>query len=125
VIVPLFGFANAGITLGQDGLQAALSPLPLAVAAGLFIGKQLGVLGALTLTERTGFAQRPAGTTLVQLWGIAALCGIGFTMSLFIANLAFPASPDLVDRAKLGIMAGSLLSALLGFVLLRRARAGS
>ena len=119
LIVPLFGFANAGVHLGGEGLAAALAPLPLAVAAGLFVGKQAGVLGALALARATGFAKLPAGATWLQLWGLAALCGIGFTMSLFIATLAFPAAPELVDAAKLGILGGSALSAVLGYALLR------
>jgi len=119
LIVPLFGFANAGVHLGGEGLAAALAPLPLAVGAGLFVGKQAGVLGALALARATGFAKLPAGATWLQLWGLAALCGIGFTMSLFIATLAFPAAPELVDAAKLGILGGSALSAVLGYALLR------
>ena len=122
LIVPLFGFANAGVAIAADATDALLAPLPLGIAAGLFIGKQAGVLGAIVLAERTGFARRPAGASLLQLWGIAALCGIGFTMSLFIATLAFPGRPELVDAAKLGILGGSLLSALLGFGLLRLSR---
>jgi NhaA family Na+:H+ antiporter len=119
LIVPLFGFANAGVHLGGEGLAAALAPLPLAVGGGLFVGKQAGVLGALALARATGFAKLPAGATWLQLWGLAALCGIGFTMSLFIATLAFPAAPELVDAAKLGILGGSALSAVLGYALLR------
>ena len=119
LIVPLFGFANAGVHLGGEGLAAALAPLPLAVGAGLFVGKQAGVLGALALARATGFAKLPAGATWLQLWGLGALCGIGFTMSLFIATLAFPAAPELVDAAKLGILGGSALSAVLGYALLR------
>lgn len=117
LIVPLFGLANAGVELGGD--VHLLAPLPLAVALGLFLGKQVGILGAILGAEKLGLARRPAGTSTLQLWGLAALCGIGFTMSLFIAALAFPASPDLVDEAKLGVLAGSALSGLLGFALLR------
>jgi len=119
MIVPVFGFANAGVVLIGSSWSALLAPLPLAVGAGLFIGKQIGILGAIALAEWTGFAHRPAGTSWRQLWGLAALCGIGFTMSLFISALAFPNAPHLVDEAKLGILVGSLLSALLGFGLLR------
>lgn len=119
LIVPVFGLANAGVSFSAGGLSAALAPLPLAVAAGLFLGKQAGVLGAILLAECTGFAARPAGATWPQLWGLAGLCGIGFTMSLFITTLAFPAAPDLVDAAKLGIVAGSSLSAVVGYALLR------
>ena len=118
LIVPLFGFANAGVSLAGNA-GALLSGLPLGVAAGLFIGKQAGVFGAIWAAERLGLASRPAGATWGQLWGTALLCGIGFTMSLFIGALAFPASPTLVDEAKLGVMIGSLASALAGFAVLR------
>ena len=120
LIVPLFGFANAGVALTSANGHAP-SPLPLAVGAGLVVGKQIGVLGAIFLAERTGFAPRPAGTSWLQVWGVALLCGIGFTMSLFIAGLAFPEDATLVDQAKIGILGGSLLSALLGFAVLRTA----
>ncbi len=117
LIVPLFGLANAGVALaGSPNLT-----LPLAVGLGLFLGKQLGIFGAIFLADRSGFAPRPAGASWVQLWGLSVLCGIGFTMSLFIGSLAFPAAPALVEQAKLGVMAGSLASALAGFALLRLA----
>ena len=119
VIVPLFGFANAGVQLTGGESGGLFAPVSLAVGAGLFVGKQAGVLGAIALAERTGFAPRPAGASWLQLWGIGALCGIGFTMSLFIAALAFPHAPGLAEDAKLGIVAGSALSALLGYGLLR------
>ena len=124
LIVPLFGFANAGVSLAGPGLEnggvaGLLAPLPLAIAAGLFIGKQAGIFGAVLLAERTGFAQPPEGASRLHLWGLALLCGIGFTMSLFIGALAFPAHPLLVEEAKLGVLAGSLASALLGFAVLR------
>jgi Na+:H+ antiporter, NhaA family len=121
VIVPLFGFANAGTSLTAIGPGGLLAPLPLAIAAGLFAGKQAGILGAIFAAEKLGFARRPAGTSWAQLWGMAMLCGIGFTMSLFIAALAFPAQPELVEQAKLGVLAGSLASALLGYTVLRLA----
>jgi NhaA family Na+:H+ antiporter len=122
VIVPLFGFANAGVSLGGGAGPGGTAALPLGVAAGLFLGKPLGVFGAIVLAERTGFAQRPHGASTRQLWGLATLCGIGFTMSLFIGALAFPGQPALIDQAKLGVLAGSLASAVLGFVVLRFAR---
>lgn len=121
VVVPLFGLANAGVSLGGGGISALLAPLPLAIAGGLFLGKQTGVLGAILLCERTGLAPRPHGATLMHLWGVALLCGIGFTMSLFVTALAFPTAPELVEQAKLGILAGSLLSALAGAAVLRLA----
>lgn len=119
LVVPLFGFANAGVSLAGVGLAGIFAPLPLAIAAGLFIGKQAGILGAIALSRATGFAAPPVGATWAQLWGISVLCGIGFTMSLFIAALAFPAHPEFAEAAKLGILAGSLLSALLGYLILR------
>ena len=119
VVVPLFGFANAGVELSGRELAA---PLTLAIALGLLLGKQAGILGAIFAADRSGFAARPAGASWVQLWGVAVLCGIGFTMSLFIAALAFPQAPELVEEAKLGVLAGSLGSALLGFAILRFAR---
>lgn len=121
LIVPLFGFANAGVALSDIGAQGLLAPLPLGIAAGLFLGKQAGIFGTIFLAERTGFAIRPFGASWLQIWGVAALCGIGFTMSLFIGALAFPAHPLLVEEAKLGVLAGSLASALLGFAILRLA----
>ncbi len=116
-IVPLFGLANAGVVLGDIG--ALFAPLPLAIALGLVIGKQAGIFASLTIAEKLGIARRPDGASLLQLWGIALLCGIGFTMSLFIAGLAFPGDPALVEEAKLGVLAGSLVSALMGFAVLR------
>ena len=118
-IVPLFGFANAGVVLGGATLA---SPLPLAVAAGLVIGKQAGIFGAVLLADRIGFAPRPEGASWTQIWGTAILCGVGFTMSLFIGALAFPHAPALVEQAKLGVLGGSLVSALLGYAVLRLAR---
>ncbi|RST29615.1 Na+/H+ antiporter NhaA [Sphingomonas ginkgonis] len=109
-IVPLFGFASAGVALGSSG--ALLAPLTLAVALGLFLGKQLGVYGAVRLFGR------PEGVSWPQLYGGALLCGIGFTMSLFIGALAF-VDPVLVEQAKLGTLVGSLLSGGCGYAVLR------
>ena len=121
LIVPLFGFANAGVPLEGVGLQRLLAPLPLGIAAGLFLGKPLGIFGAVWLTVRLGFATRLRGATWLQVWGVAMLCGIGFTMSLFIGALAFPGDPERIEEAKLGILAGSFLSAIGGYVVLRLA----
>ena len=123
LIVPLFGFANAGVALAGIGLAGLLSPLPLAIACGLVIGKQAGIFAAIRVADRIGFARRPAGASWAQIWGVAILCGIGFTMSLFIAALAFPDYPLLVEEAKLGILGGSLISAVLGYAVLRLAPA--
>jgi NhaA family Na+:H+ antiporter len=124
-IVPLFGFANAGVALTGLSLSDLAAPLPLGVALGLLLGKQLGILGAIWAAVRCGYAQAPAGASWRQLWGMALLCGIGFTMSLFIAQLGFAASPALVEEAKLGVLLGSLLSALAGYGVLRTAPATS
>jgi len=119
LIVPLFGFANAGVALAGIGFSGLVDPLPLGIAAGLFIGKQLGIFASILAAEKVGFAERPDGAGWIQIWGISVLCGIGFTMSLFIGALAFPSHPHLVEEAKLGVLLGSLLSALLGFAVLR------
>jgi NhaA family Na+:H+ antiporter len=119
LVVPLFGFANAGVALGALGLAAFADPLPLAVGAGLVVGKQLGIFASVAIADRIGFARRPAGGSWGQLWGTSILCGIGFTMSLFISALAFPHHPLLVEEAKLGILAGSAISAVLGYLVLR------
>lgn len=118
-IVPIFGFANAGISFDGFGFSTLLQPLPLGIAAGLFVGKQAGIFSSIWVAVRLGIAQRPRGSTWLQVYGLAALCGIGFTMSLFIGMLAFASSPILVEEAKLGVMAGSLLSGVLGFLVLR------
>lgn len=115
VIVPLFGLANAGVALGAGDL---IAPLPLGIGLGLFAGKQIGILLAVLGCERLGIASRPAGAGILHLWGLALLCGIGFTMSLFIGGLAFANAPHLVEEAKLGVLGGSLISALAGAALL-------
>lgn len=120
-VVPLFGFSSAGVEM-SGGLGAISQPLPLAVLAGLFVGKQVGVFGAIWFAEKIGIAARPSGTGWRHIYGAALLCGIGFTMSLFIGALAFPASPQMVDAAKVGILAGSLLSAVAGYLVLRFSR---
>jgi NhaA family Na+:H+ antiporter len=121
LIVPLFGFANAGVSLGGTGLAQLFAPLPLGVAAGLFFGKQLGIFGAVVICVKLKIAVRPAGATWLQTYAVCVLCGIGFTMSLFIGALAFHQTPVLVEEAKLGVLLGSLLSAIVGFAILRAA----
>ena len=120
-IVPLFGFANAGVSFAGLSPAILLAPLPLAILAGLFAGKQIGIFASIWLSVRLRIAARPASWT--QLYGMSLLAGIGFTMSLFIGGLAFPAQPELVDQVKIGVLAGSLLSALAGFAVLRLAGA--
>jgi NhaA family Na+:H+ antiporter len=119
-VVPLFGLASAGVAL-SGGVNMLAQPLPLAVLLGLFAGKQLGIFGAIWLAVKSGMAPQPACTSWRQIYGAAILCGIGFTMSLFIGALAFPLHPDLSDQAKIGTLCGSLLSALAGYAMLRTA----
>jgi Na+:H+ antiporter, NhaA family len=120
-ILPVFGFANAGVAFGAAPLW---TPLPLAVAAGLFVGKQIGVFGAIRASAALGFAERPEGASWAQLYGVALLAGIGFTMSLFIGALAFR-DPVLVEEVKIGVLAGSALSAVAGFAVLRLSSSSS
>jgi NhaA family Na+:H+ antiporter len=121
LIVPIFGLVSAGVHL-TGGMTVLTDPVPLAVLLGLFLGKQIGIFGAVALSVRTGIASKPEGASWIQLYGAAILCGIGFTMSLFIGALAFPGDHLRVDEAKLGTLAGSLLSAIAGYAVLRLAR---
>jgi Na+:H+ antiporter, NhaA family len=114
-IVPLFGLASAGVVIG--GLDSLLSPVPLGIAIGLLIGKQVGVFGAIWLAHVTGFARKPAQLTWGHIYAAGLLCGIGFTMSLFIGELAF-ADAALVDSAKIGTLSGSLLAIVAAFMVL-------
>lgn len=118
-IMPVFALANAGVALG--GEIELTSPVTLGVILGLLLGKQLGILVFSWLSVRLGIAALPGGASWRQMWGLSLLCGIGFTMSLFIASLAF-ADPALLDNAKVGILAGSLLSGLLGAAVLIKSR---
>jgi Na+:H+ antiporter, NhaA family len=121
-IVPLFGFANAGVSLEGVGVEKLLSPLPLGIALGLFLGKQFGIFGSVWLAVKLGLASRPKDANWTQVYGVALLCGIGFTMSLFIGGLAFY-DPALGDAVKIGVLMGSVASALCGYALLRMAAA--
>jgi Na+:H+ antiporter, NhaA family len=121
-IVPLFGFANAGVALG--GGVSAVATLPLAITLGLFIGKQVGVFGSVWVAVKLKVASRPSGVSWAQVYGTALLCGIGFTMSLFIGGLAFPEAPQ-ADAVKIGVLMGSLLSAAAGVLVLRLAKSGT
>ena len=117
LVLPVFGLVNAGLRLDTLPSGAATDPLALGTALGLLLGKQLGVFGAVTAAARLGWARLPAGVTMLQLYGAAILCGIGFTMSLFIGELAFRGSPR-GDEVKLAVFAGSLASAALGLLVL-------
>ena len=120
-VLPLFGFANAGISFAGLGADAWLASTTLGVGLGLAVGKLVGVFGTSWLAIRMGWAEMPRHASTVQLLGTALLCGIGFTMSLFIGMLAFPTHPELQDEAKLGILAGSVVAGLAGWLVLRTA----
>ncbi|HKU04754.1 MAG TPA: Na+/H+ antiporter NhaA [Bradyrhizobium sp.] len=124
-IVPVFGFANAGVLLDGFSPRDILDSVPLGVALGLVLGKQIGIFGAVLLLVRFGWAERPRNASWPHVYGVALLCGIGFTMSLFIGGLAFGDGSHQNDAAKLGILLGSIVSAIAGFIVLRIAPAAS
>jgi NhaA family Na+:H+ antiporter len=119
IILPIFGFANSGVSLSDVTVDHLLGPVPLGIALGLLFGKQAGVFTFALIAIKTGLTQAPAGTTWRQIYGVSLLCGVGFTMSLFIGNLAFPESQRLMDEVKVGVLSGSILSALMGMAVLR------
>ncbi|WP_299933472.1 Na+/H+ antiporter NhaA [uncultured Pelagimonas sp.] len=118
LIVPIFAFANAGVVLTGLSLADLAAPLPLGIALGLVLGKQIGVFGVTWLMVKLRLAQPPAGANWAQIYGVACLAGIGFTMSLFIGSLSF-ADPELMNHVRLGVLLGSLVSGVLGFAALR------
>lgn len=118
LILPLFAFANAGVSLKGVSLSDLLAPLPLGIALGLFVGKQVGVFSLAWLSVKLGWAKLPTGANWPQVYAIACLTGVGFTMSLFIGTLAFEGDAMLND-VRLGVLMGSLASGLLGYALLR------
>lgn len=119
-IVPIFGFANAGVSLEGTSFAALSAPLPLGIAMGLFLGKQIGIFSSVWIAVKLGIAVRPTNASWVQVYGVALLCGIGFTMSLFIGGLAFTGSAQ-GDAVKIGVLMGSILSAIAGYMILRLA----
>ncbi len=120
LILPLFALANAGVPLGGNLSDVLRSPLALGIIAGLVVGKPLGIGLLSWLVVRTGKGALPAGVTWAQVIGAGCLAGIGFTMSLFVSDLAFD-NQALITAAKIGILAASLTSGVLGFVILSRA----
>ena len=123
IVVPIFGFANAGVSLVGLGPEALLDAVPLAVAAGLVVGKQAGIFAMVWTAVKLRIVAKPEGCSWVEIWGVCILCGIGFTMSLFIGELAFHGTDEaarlLRDEAKIGVLVGSLISAVLGYAVLR------
>ena len=122
VVTPIFGFANAGVSFEGLTLQSLAHPVTLGVATGLFFGKQIGVFLASWLAVVLGLASRPPGAGWLQLYGVSLICGVGFTMSLFIGMLAFPPERELMDETKIGVLVGSLASALVGALILLAAK---
>ncbi|MAS42612.1 MAG: Na+/H+ antiporter NhaA [Rhodobacteraceae bacterium] len=117
-IVPVFAFANAGVSLQGLTFERLMTPVPLGIAGGLFLGKMVGVFGFTFLTVKLGLARLPYGMSWVSLYGVACLAGIGFTMSLFIGGLSFSDATHAAD-VRLGVLSGSIISAVVGFLVLR------
>ena len=118
MIMPLFAFANAGVSLEGLSLSSLLLPVPLGILLGLFVGKQLGVMLFSFFAVKLGAAQMPNNSSWLSLYGVSILTGIGFTMSLFVGNLAFVDSTQYIDGVKIGVLAGSLLSTIFGYFVL-------
>jgi len=118
IIMPLFAFANAGVSLSGLTFSSLLSPVPLGILVGLFVGKQVGVMLFSYLSIKLKIAQMPSNTTWSSLYGVSILTGIGFTMSLFVGNLAFAENVQYIDGVKIGVLLGSLLSTIFGYLLL-------
>ena len=118
LIMPIFAFANAGVSLVGLSLSSLLEPVPLGILLGLFIGKQVGVMVSSYLAVKLGAAQMPDNSSWLSLYGVSILTGVGFTMSLFVGNLAFAGSINYMDGVKIGVLSGSLLSTIFGYFLL-------
>jgi NhaA family Na+:H+ antiporter len=116
-ILPIFAFANAGVSLAGISLASFTAPVALGIAGGLFVGKQIGIFLGILAMVGLKLARMPAGATWPMLYGVAVLCGIGFTMSLFIGSLAF--DEGYATQVRLGVLSGSIVSALAGYLLLR------
>jgi Na+:H+ antiporter, NhaA family len=118
-VVPLFALANSGVALSGLSPSSLISAVPLGVMAGLFFGKQLGIFAFTLLAVKLGLSPMPGNAPLHHLYGVAMVAGIGFTVALFVAGLAFHDQPHVLDQAKLGILIGSLVSGVAGYLVLR------
>ena len=118
IIMPVFAFANAGVSLEGLSLLSLLQPVPLGILLGLFIGKQVGVMIFSFIAVKLGAAQMPDNSGWLSLYGVSVLTGIGFTMSLFVGNLAFAENTQYIDGVKIGVLVGSLLSTIFGYLIL-------
>ena len=118
IIMPIFAFANAGVNLEGLSILSLLEPVPLGILLGLFFGKQIGVLLFSYISVKLKFADMPNNTNWLSIYGVSILTGIGFTMSLFVGNLAFIQNPQYIDGVKIGVLSGSLLSTVFGFLIL-------
>ncbi len=122
IVLPIFAFANAGISFVDVGVAQVMSPVPLGIILGLLVGKQLGVFGFCFIAIKLGFAKFPENVNWTLLYGVALLCGVGFTMSLFIGSLAFEQMNDIpLYKDRLGIVIGSLISGVLGYLVINHA----
>jgi NhaA family Na+:H+ antiporter len=119
LIMPAFALANAGVAFGGTGAAAFATPVALGTALGLFFGKQIGIFGSTMLAVRLGVSPMPGRATKGKLYGVSVLAGIGFTVALFIATLAYDGARAYLDEAKMGILLGSALAGIVGFILLR------
>jgi NhaA family Na+:H+ antiporter len=117
-IMPLFAFANAGVSLEGLTFATLLNPVPLGIVLGLFFGKQIGVFVLSYLSVKFKIADKPNDSTWPMFYAVSILTGIGFTMSLFVGNLAFANNMEYMDGVKIGVLAGSLLSTVFGYILL-------
>ena len=118
MIMPIFAFANAGVNLEGLSLSSLLSPVPLGILLGLFFGKQIGVLLFSYISVKFKFADMPNNSNWLSIYGVSVLTGIGFTMSLFVGNLAFIENTEYIDGVKIGVLSGSLLSTIFGYLIL-------
>ena len=116
--MPLFALANAGVVLDGVSFRSLLAPVPLGILCGLFFGKQIGVFLFSYLAIKMKLAEKPTNSNWIMFYGVGVLTGIGFTMSLFVGNLAFADSLNYLDGVKIGVLSGSFLSALVGYFLI-------